>query len=430
MDLFDRCRRFYRTPEFAQRLGYRTSPRMAQALGLYPYFVPIERCDGPEATVDGRTLVMLGSNNYLGLTTHPRVVEAAVRAARTYGTGCTGSRFLNGSLRLHEELEEALAAYLGTERALVFATGYQTNVGVITALLGRHDVVIADRESHASLRDGISMAKGMRGASARPFRHNDLRSLEEVLAACCPGEGKLVAVDGVFSMGGDVAPLPGIVDLCRKFGASLLVDDAHGLGVLGGGRGTAAELGCADGVDVLVGTFSKSLASTGGFVAGRREIVHWIQHFGRSFMFSASLPPASTAAALASLAILREEPGRVRRVNEVAATMRRELTAMGYDTGASQTPIVPILVGDDYRAMQAWHLLAEAGVYVNVAVPPAVRRNRSLLRTSYMATHTDAHLDRALAGFRKVRDRILQHHTSTRAEAVACAVAVGTGEET
>ncbi len=405
-DLFERCLRFHRTPELARRLGYRTSPRMAQALGLYPYFVPIDRSEGPEATVGGRRLVMLGSNNYLGLTTDPRVVEAAVRATRAYGTGCTGSRFLNGTLPLHEELEEALADYLGTERALVFASGYQANVGVLSALLGRHDVAIADRECHASVRDGLSLAKGMRGCVTRPFRHNDLLSLESTLSALAGSRGKLVVVDGVYSMEGDVAALPGIVRLCRERGARLMVDDAHGLGVLGGGRGSAAELSCQDGVDVLVGTFSKSLASTGGFVAGPREVIHWIQHFGRSFMFSASLPPASTAAALAALAVLREEPWRVARVNEVAGTMRRELRLMGYDTGASETPIVPIVVGDDYRAMQAWHVLLGAGIYTNVAVPPAVRKGRSILRTSYMATHTDAHLERALAGFLKVRAKL------------------------
>lgn len=405
-DLFERCVRFHRTPEYAQRLGYRTSPRMAQAMGLYPYFVPIERSEGPEVTVAGRRLVMLGSNNYLGLTTDPRVVEAAVRATRAHGTSCTGSRFLNGTLPIHEELEDALAAHLGTERALVFASGYQANVGVLSALLGRHDTAIADRECHASVRDGLSLARGMRGCVTRPFRHGDLASLESALAASARSPGKLVVVDGVTSMGGDVAPLPGIVRLCRAHGARLMVDDAHGIGVLGGGRGTAVELSCQEGVDVVVGTFSKSLASTGGFVAGRREVIHWIQHFGRSFMFSASLPPASTAAALAALAILREEPWRVERVNGIARTMRRELRLMGYDTGASETPIVPITIGDDYRAMQAWHVLSGAGVYTNVAVPPAVRKGRSILRTSYMATHTDEHLERALTGFRRVRARL------------------------
>ena len=409
IDIFEKCSGFYRTPEFAQRLGYRTSPRMAQALGLYPYFIPIERPEGPDAMVNGRRLIMLGSNNYLGLSTDPRVKEAAVQAIQTYGTGCTGSRFLNGTLRLHEELEESLADFVGIERALVFPSGYQTNVGVITALLGRHDVVIADRESHASLRDGISMAKGMRGAVGRHFKHNDMSSLEAVLASCDGVGGKLVVAEGVFSMEGDIAPVPDIVRLCRNHGARLLVDDAHGLGVLGGGHGSVAEFGCTADVDLIVGTFSKSLASTGGFVAGRRDVIHWIQHFGRAFMFSASLPPASAAAALACLAIIRDEPERVQRVNAIAERMRRELRGMGYDVGKSCTPIVPIMIGDDYRAMQAWHLLSAAGIYVNVAVPPAVRRNRSLLRTSYMATHTDEHLDRVLTGFMQVRSRLMQH---------------------
>jgi 8-amino-7-oxononanoate synthase len=406
-DIFQKCREFHRTPEFAQSLGYRTNPRMAQALGLYPYFIPIERPEGPDAVVNGRRLIMLGSNNYLGLSTDPRVKDAAVQATQTFGTGCTGSRFLNGTLRLHEELEESLADFLGTQRALVFPSGYQTNVGVITALLARHDVVIADRESHASIRDGISMAKGMRGAIGHYFKHNDMSSLEKVLASGDGVGGKLVVTEGVFSMGGDTAPVRDIVALCQKYGSRLLLDDAHGLGVLGGGRGTAAESGCAADIDLIVGTFSKSLASTGGFVAGGRDVIHWIQHFGRSFMFSASLSPASAAAALACLAIIRAEPERVQRVNAIAERMRGELRNMGYDVGNSCTPIIPIMIGDDYRAMQAWHVLSRAGIYVNVAVPPAVRRNRSLLRTSYMATHTDEHLDRALTAFQQVRSRLM-----------------------
>ena len=415
MDVFDKCVRFYRTPEFAQRLGYRTSPRLAQALGLYPYFIPIERPEGPEAIVDGRRLIMLGSNNYLGLSADARVKEAAAQAIGTYGTGCTGSRFLNGTLRLHEELEESLADFVGMERALVFASGYQTNVGVITALLGRHETVIADRDCHASLRDGICMAQGMRGAIGSRFKHNDMSSLEAALASCEPKAGKLVVTEGVFSMGGDIAPIGEIVRLCRNYGARLLVDDAHGIGVLGGGRGTVAESGCAAGVDLIVGTFSKSLASTGGFVAGRRDVIHWIQHFGRAFMFSASLSPASAAAALSCLTIIRNEPERVRRVNMIAEKMRRELRSMGYDLGKSCTPIVPIIIGDDYRAMQAWHTMSAAGIYVNVAVPPAVPRNRSLLRTSYMATHTDEHLDQALAGFLQVRSKLLRHSRAATA---------------
>ncbi len=409
MDVFDKCAQFYRTPEFAQRLGYRTSPRLAQALGLYPYFVPIERPEGPEAIVNGRRLIMLGSNNYLGLSADARVKEAAARAIRSYGTGCTGSRFLNGTLRLHEELEESLADFVGMERALVFASGYQANVGVITALLSRHETVIADRACHASLRDGICMARSMRGAISARFKHNDMASLEAALISCERKAGTLVATEGVFSMGGDIAPIREIVRLCRKYGARLLVDDAHGIGVLGGGRGTVAASGCAAEVDLIVGTFSKSLASTGGFVAGRRDVIHWIQHFGRSFMFSASLCPANAAAALCCLTIIRNEPERVRRLTTIADKMRQELRSMGYDLGKSCTPIVPILIGDDYRAMQAWHTMSAAGIYVNVAVPPAVSRNRSLLRTSYMATHTDEHLDQAVAGFLRVRSKLQQH---------------------
>lgn len=407
MDLFEKCQKFYSDSEYARRLGYPTSPRLARALGMYPFLVPITHTEGPEVTVDGRRLVMIGSNNYLGLTTDPRVQEAAIAATRRYGTGCTGSRFLNGTLPLHEQLEEELAAFVGKPCAAVFATGYQTNVGVISALVDRNETVIGDRNAHASVLDGMRLARGTRGAVLRHFRHNAPASLSKILRALPPGRGTLVVVDGVFSMEGDIAPLPEISLLCRRYGARLMVDDAHGFGVLGEGRGTASHWGCSEGVDLIVGTFSKSLASNGGFVAGAKDVIQWIQHFGRSFMFSASLSPASTAAALAALEVIRQEPERVRRVNEIAAGVRRELRAMGYDVGKSETPIVPILLGDEYRALQSWNALFKAGIYANVAVPPAVASPRSLLRTSYMATHTDLHIERVLDAFKAIRAKLL-----------------------
>jgi 8-amino-7-oxononanoate synthase len=412
MDLFEKCREFYSDPDYAQRLGYPTNPRMAQALGLYPFLLPIERPEGTEVVVDGKRLIMLGSNNYLGLSADHRVREAAIDAIRKFGTGCTGSRFLNGTLEMHQQLEKELADLVGKERALVFPTGYQTNVGVIGSLMGRHSTVIADRDSHASIIDGIFAARGARGVQARFFRHNDMASLETALAAAGSEHGCLVVLDGVFSMTGDIAPLPDVVQLCRRYAARVMVDDAHALGVLGGGRGTAFHFGCVDEVDLVMGTFSKSFASNGGFVAGSKEVIQWIQHFARSFMFSASLSPPNVATVLASLAIVREEPWRVQRVNDVAARMREELRSLEYDIGTSETPIVPIIVGDQFRALQAWHTLRKAGVYVNVALPPAVPSQRSMLRTSYMATHTDEQLERVLGAFQNVRKKLQRRLTA------------------
>jgi 8-amino-7-oxononanoate synthase len=408
VDIFEKCRQFYANADFAQHLGYPASPRLAQALGLYPYFVPIERSEGPEVTVDGKRLIMIGSNNYLGLTMDARVREAAVEAIRTYGTSCTGSRFLNGTLQMHEELEERLATFVGKEKALVFAAGYQTNLGAIAALAGREDILIADKESHASILDGMGMARGTRGAQMRYFRHKDMGSLESILQSYPEERGKLVIVDGVFSMGGDIAPLPEIIRLCHRYSARLMVDEAHALGVLGGGRGTSFHHRCVEGVDLIMGTFSKSFASNGGFVAGSKDVIHWIQHFARSFMFSASLPPANVATVLAGLSIIQEEPDRIRRVNEISRQMRQHMRGMDYDIGSSETPIIPIVIGDQYRALQAWHTLFKLGVYANVALPPAVSSQRSLVRTSYMALHTDEHLERVLTAFKLARNKLLR----------------------
>lgn len=398
MDLLEKCRRFLTDPAYAERLGYPTNPRTAQAQGLYPYFIPVEESEGTTVVVEGRRLIMIGSNNYLGLTTDPRVQKAAADAVHRYGTSCTGSRFLNGTLALHLELEERLARHVGKEKALVFGTGYQANLGAISALLGRNDVVVCDKEDHASIFDGCRLSLG----EMRRFKHNDVADLDRVLAACPSNVGRLVVVDGVFSMSGELAPLEEIAECCRNHGVRLMVDDAHGIGVTGGGRGTAAQHGVTESVDLIMGTFSKSLASVGGFIAGDEAAIHWIQHRARSLIFSASLPPASAAAALAALDILEREPERVSRVNEIAARVRTSLQELGFDTGASVTPIVPIVVGGGMDTLLLWRNLFEAGVYTNVALPPAVPEGKCLLRTSYMATHTDSQMGEVLQAFAAV----------------------------
>lgn len=390
MDLFDKCRDF-------------TLARQAQAFGIYPYFIPLTDSEGTEVTIGDHHLIMVGSNNYLGLTMHPQVRQAAIEATQRYGTGCTGSRFLNGTLELHLELERRLAEFVGAEAALVFSTGYQTNVGTISALVGRGDFIVTDKDDHASIVDGCRLAFG----EMRRFRHNDMAHLERVLAGLPEEAGKLVVVDGVFSMGGDIAPLPEIVSLCQKHGARLMVDDAHAMGVLGGGRGTAAHFGLTDQVDLTMGTFSKSFASLGGFIAGSANAVHYIQHHARSLIFSASMPPANTAAALAALEVMQEEPERIARVNEIGEHIRAGLRQLGFNVGDSETPIVPIIIGDDMSTFQAWKMLYDAGVYTNPVISPAVPSGSALLRTSYMATHTDEQLDRVLAAFAEV-DQILE----------------------
>jgi 8-amino-7-oxononanoate synthase len=389
MDLFAKCATF-------------TAAREAIKGGYYPYFIPFEENEGTEVCYQGRRLIMAGSNNYLGLTTDPRVKQAAHEALARYGTSCTGSRFLNGTLTLHETLEHELAAYLGKEAALIFSTGFQVNLGVIGALVGRGDTMIVDRDDHASIVEGCRAALG----EMRRFRHNDMADLERVLAGCSPNAGKLVVVDGVYSMGGDIAPLPELVELCQRYGARLMVDDAHATGVIGGGRGTAAHFGLTEQVDLIGGTFSKSFASLGGFVAGDAEVIHYIKHFARSFIFSASIPAANAAAALAALHILRDEPQRVRRLNEIAETMRGELGEMGYDTGASATAIIPVMIGDEVQTALLWRALFEGGVFVNTVVPPAVPPRQSCLRTSYMATHTDEQLEYILGAFRQAQAQV------------------------
>ena len=366
--------------------------REVKERGLYPYFVPLDGTEGTEVTVNGRSVIMIGSNNYLGLTTHPKVREAAKKAVDDYGTSCTGSRYLNGTLKLHRELEERLAAFVGKEAALVFSTGMQANLGAISAIVCADDYVILDKENHASIVDGVLLS----GGKMKRFRHNDMRHLERILDGLPEDGGRLVIVDGVFSMGGDIAPLDEIVRLCKEYGARLYVDDAHSLGVLGNGRGTAAHFGLTDDVDLIMGTFSKSFASIGGFIAGDADVISFIQHHARSFIFSASLPAPNTMTVMAALEVMETEPEHVEQLWENGDYMLRCLNEMGFNTGETETPIIPIIIGDDGPTFLTWKLLFERGVYTNPVITPAVPPGQSLLRTSYMATHTREQLDRAL----------------------------------
>ncbi len=375
-----------------------TIVREAKQSGIYPYFLAMSGNEGAEAIYQGKRLIMCGSNNYLGLTTHPKVQEAAIAAIREYGTSCTGSRFLNGNLELHQKLERELAAWVGKEAALVFSTGMQVNLGTISGLVDKGDYAILDKFDHASIIDGAFLARGQ----TKRFRHNDIADLERVLSHLPEDSGKLVVVDGVYSMEGDIAPLPELVPICREYGARLMVDDAHSVGVLGGGRGTAAHFGMADDVDLIMGTFSKSFASLGGFIAGDSQVIEYIQHHARTLIFSASIPPANAAAVRAALQVMKDEPERIERINQIGVRMRRELQTLGFDTGLSQTPVVPIIIGDDMLTFLTWKMLLENGVYVNAIVSPATAPGRQLLRTSYMATHTDEQLDYVLETFAKV----------------------------
>ncbi len=389
MDIFEKCFHY-------------TEAKDAIAAGIYPYFLALSENEGAEVSYQGRRLIMCGSNNYLGLSTHPKVLQAAKQAIDQFGSSCTGSRFLNGTLELHEQLESALAAWVGKPAALVFSTGMQTNLGTISALVGRNDYVILDRDDHASIVDGAMLSLG----EIKRFRHNDPQSLERTLQSLPEDQGKLVVVDGVFSMGGDIAPLPEIVPICKKYGARLMVDDAHAMGVLGNGRGTAAHFGMTDEVDLIMSTFSKSFASLGGFIAGDADVIHYIKHHARALIFSASIPASNAAAALAALEVMRDEPERVARVNRNAERMRKEYRALGFNIGNSQTPVVPIIIGDDAMTLQFWWMLFNAGVFVNPVFSPAVPPGYQLLRTSYMATHTDEQLDKVLEVFEQVGKEI------------------------
>ena len=371
-------------------------PERVRQLGVYPYFREISSAQEPMVTMDGREVVMLGSNNYLGLTNHPEIKAAAARALDRYGTGTAGSRFLNGTLDIHVRLEERLAEFMRREAALTFSTGFQVNLGVISSLLDRRDTVILDSLDHACILDGARLSFGR----VLKFRHNDLGELEERLRSVDPAGGAMIVVDGVFSMEGDIAELPGIVELKRRFGARLMVDDAHGVGVLGEhGRGTAEHFGVEEDVDLVMGTFSKSLAAVGGFVAGDAKVIDWVKHHARSLIFSAAPPPASVASVLKALEILEKEPERRQRLWDNTRYMKSEFSRLGFDTGSSASPVIPLVVGEDMVAFQMTRRLQEEGVFANPVVSPAVPPGRAMMRTSYMATHTRDHLDRALEAF-------------------------------
>ncbi len=386
MDVFEKCTKIFEYTTWLKENGN------------YFFFRKLESPQDSEVIINGKRVIMIGSNNYLGLTNHPRVKEAGIRAIEKYGSGCAGSRFLNGTLEIHEELEEKLARFFRKEAALVFATGYQTNLGAISALVGRNDVALIDKYDHASIIDGCRLSFGQ----VKKYRHNDMKDLERALDQT-KDKGKLIIVDGIFSMEGDIADLPSIVKLAKAYGARVMVDDAHAIGVLGeGGRGTAEHFALEDQVDLIMGTYSKSLAAIGGFIAGSKEVISFIKHVGRSMIFSASLPPALVASVGAALDIIEEEPQLRIRLWKNTHKMLQGYKKLGYDTGTSETPIIPVIIKDTIKVYGMCKHLFENGVFVNPVVNPAVPPGRELLRTSYMATHTDEQLDKVLSAFEKV----------------------------
>ncbi len=363
-----------------------------RALGLYPYFRTIESAQDTEVIINGRPMLMLGSNSYMGLTNEPRIKEAAIDAVRKYGSGCAGSRFLNGTLDIHIELEEQIADFLDKEAAIVFTTGYQTNLGVISALVGREDNVFIDRTDHASIVDGARLGFG----KTFKFVHNDVSDLDRMLSLST-ARGKMVVVDGIYSMEGDIAKLPEIVSVSRKHGAAIFVDDAHSVGVLGRiGNGTADHFGLTNEVDIIGGTFSKSLASIGGYVAADREVIEYLKHHARALIFSASMAPACVAATQKALEIIVNEPERRDALWANTHFMLDELRRIGLDTGDSESPIMPVVIGETERCFAMWRFLHDAGIFVNPVVTPATAPNRALIRLSVMATHTEDQLTRAL----------------------------------
>lgn len=386
MDLFDKCYNYQ-------------DAKMLQQAGVYPFFRAIQNAAGPRVLTEGKERVMIGSNNYLGLTQHPRVKEAAQKAIEKYGTGCTGSRFLNGNLDLHEELEAELAKYLQREAVLVYASGFLANLGSISCMVGRKDIIFSDRDNHASIVEGQSAAIG----ETIKYRHNDMQDLERLLREYEHVPGKLIVFDGVFSMTGRIVNLPEVVRLAKKYGARTYCDCAHALGVLGpAGRGTPHHFGLNDEVDLMMSTFSKSFASLGGFVAGKKDIVHYIRHRSRSFMFSAALPPANAATVLECLKIVQEDPGIIDKLWRNARKMKKGFEEIGFDTMGSQTPVIPVLIGDDLKAFMMTKRLYELGVFCTPVVSPAVPKGYALIRTSYMSTHEDPDLDYVLDAFAKV----------------------------
>ncbi len=385
VQLFDKCKNF-------------TKAREVEASGLYPYFKPISESEDTVVMIEGKRRIMMGSNNYLGLTHHPKVLEASRDALERYGSGCTGSRFLNGTLDLHEQLEARLADFLGKEGALVFSTGYQANLGLISSLVGRGDVVLIDKLDHASIVDGAKMSYGQTDR----FAHGNLAQLERLLEKNSD-RGMMVVVDGVYSMEGDIADLPSLFRLTQRHGAALAVDDAHAIGVIGPkGDGTAAHFGMVDEVDVIVGTFSKSLASIGGFIVASADVIHYLKHHARPLIFSAALPPANTAGVIAAHEVMLREPERRDALWANTFRLQKGLTSLGFDIGPSETPIVPVLIGTMEGTFVFWRKLFDAGVFTNPVVPPAVGLSSCRLRTSVMATHSDDQIDYVLDTFAKL----------------------------
>jgi 8-amino-7-oxononanoate synthase len=390
MDLFAKCHEYYPIVDRAKKQHY------------YPYFIPLNSEPDRRVVIHGKELIMLGSNNYLGLTTHPKVKEAAVEAIRKYGTGCTGSRFMNGTLDLHVKLESELAHFYRKPACLVFSTGYQTSLGTVSSLVRKGDVVVCDKLDHASIVDGCQMSSG----TVKRYPHNDVEALDRALTGIPRESGRLVVVDGVFSVEGDLAALDKIVPHARRHHARVMVDDAHAVGVVGRhGRGTAEHFGVEEQVDLIMGTFSKSFATIGGYVAGEHEVITFIRHQARSMIFSAAIPPTAAATVLAALDIVKSEPERRERLWQIARKMIDGLRSMGYDIGTTVTPIIPLHIGDAMKTLLFWRQLYDAGIFANAFVPPGVPPNRSCIRTSYMATHTDADTDQALEIFEKVGRR-------------------------
>jgi 8-amino-7-oxononanoate synthase len=385
MDLFDKCYSFTRAEE-------------VMAADLYPFFTPIQEVSGNKVKVKGREMIMIGSNNYLGLMDHPQVKQAAKEAIDRYGVATCGSRFLSGTMDIHEELEVRLAKFMRREAAQTVSTGFQTNQAIISTITGKGDVILCDRMVHASIIDACRLSF----ADVQKFKHNDMADLERLLAGLPANQGKLVVVDGVYSMEGDLANLPEIVRLAKKYKAKTMVDEAHSIGVLGkNGRGTCEHLGVEDEVDLVMGTFSKSFASLGGFVAGDKKVISYIKHFARALIFSASITPASVATVIATLNIIESEPERRARLWQITDKMMSGFKAMGYDTGPTQTPIIPLMIFDDEKAFMLWKALREHGVFTNPIIYPAVSKGQALIRTSYSATHSDEELDYVLECFRQ-----------------------------
>lgn len=377
-----------------EKLSKYTLPQRVKEKGVYPYFRCIESEQNTEVIMSGKKVLMFGSNSYLGLTNHPKVIEAAVEATRKYGTGCAGSRFLNGTLDLHLQLEKELAEFVGKEEAIIYSTGFQVNLGVVSCLTGREDYIICDELDHASIVEGrrLSFSKCLK------FKHNDMESLESVLQGCEPDKIKLIVVDGVFSMEGDIANLPEIVRLSKKYNANIMVDEAHGLGVLGDhGRGTCNHFGLTDDVDLIMGTFSKSLAAIGGFIAADSCVINWLRHNSRSYIFSASNTPAATAAARAALNIMKTEPERIQHLWDMTNFALESFRTLGFEIGNTSTPIIPLYVRNMEKTFLITKMLFDRGVFVNPVIPPACSPEDTLIRFSLMATHTKEQIERAIS---------------------------------